>query len=145
MTSSIRAGSIRARSINALMAMAARSSGRMPANAPAARPTGVRTASTISASVTGSRLAPQLVPNARDALEFFEWQVRAGINDHQAFAGDVDDREIGVDAVDARDAGERIAAALDDLAVAPPGQVVHHDEDPLGADGQVHGAADGGN
>ena len=42
---------------------------------------------------------------------------------------DVDHREVGVDAVDAADAGQRIGAALDDLALALLGQVLHHHED----------------
>ena len=42
-------------------------------------------------------------------------------------------------------AGERIGAARDDLALAGLGQVLHHHVDALGADREVHRAADGGN
>ena len=44
-----------------------------------------------------------------------------------------------------RDAGQRIRALGDDLALAVLGPVFHHHEDVLGADGQVHGAAHGRN
>jgi len=44
-----------------------------------------------------------------------------------------------------RDAGERVAAPLDDLGLAALGGVLHHHEGALRAGGQVHRAAHGRN
>ena len=64
---------------------------------------------------------------------------------HQAVGRHVDHRQIGVDAIHARHTGQGIGAPLDDLALPLLGQVLHHHEHPLGADGEVHCAAHGRN
>lgn len=51
--------------------------------------------------------------------------------------------QVRVDAFDAADAGQRVAAGLDHLAFALFGQQVHHDPGLPGTDGEVHGAAHG--
>src|SRR5438128_800817 len=53
----------------------------------------------------------------------------------------VDHREIGIDAVDAARPGQRIAAALDDLALARLGEVLHHDQHLFRAHGEIHRTA----
>ena len=60
---------------------------------------------------------------------------------HQAVVGDVDDGEVGDDPVDARLAGERQGALLDDLGRPVAGDVLHHDDHPPGAVDEVHRAA----
>ncbi len=56
----------------------------------------------------------------------------------------VDHREVGVDAVDAARACQRVGAALDDLAFAALGEVLHHHQHLLRAHREIHRAAHGG-
>src|SRR5690606_33379167 len=65
--------------------------------------------------------------------EFIEGQSLDPVAGTEARRGDVDDGEVSVDARDASHAGERIAAALDDLGFARLGAMVHHHEHPPGA------------
>src|SRR5512134_526438 len=79
-----------------------------------------------------------------EPLEFFKTQTLDGLHDTEAFGLYVDYGEIGVDAVDAARAGERVRAALDDLAFATLRKVLHHHEHLFRADREVHRTADRG-
>jgi hypothetical protein len=57
---------------------------------------------------------------------------------------DVEDAVVGVDAADAAEAGDRAGALRHELVFSGAGDKSHHHVDVLGADGEVHGAADGG-
>src|SRR5262249_55408104 len=61
----------------------------------------------------------------------------------QAARGDVYYCEVGVHALHHADAGQRIAAALDDLGFPLLGEVLHHHPHALRAHGEVHRAAHG--
>ena len=76
-------------------------------------------------------------------MQFVEAYPFDAFDEQQPCGRHVDHREVGVDAGDAADSGERIAAALDDLPLARLGRVLHHHVGLLGADGEVHRAADG--
>src|SRR5258706_6498982 len=73
-----------------------------------------------------SRSKQALQGNSGQSLEFLEAQTVDGLDDVQAVGLHVDHREIRVDAVDTARAGERIGAALDDLAFTLLRQVLHH-------------------
>ena len=60
---------------------------------------------------------------------------------HEAALGDVDHRQIGVHALHRADRGQRVGAALHQLGCAVLRSVLHHHPQPLGAGGEVHGAA----
>ena len=83
--------------------------------------------------------------NAGQALQLLERQSFHRFHDVEAIGLHVDHREIGVDPVDAARAGERVGAALDDLAFALLGEVLHHHQHLLRAHREVHRAADRGN
>src|SRR5690242_12953143 len=59
----------------------------------------------------------------------------------QTGGGDVDDGEVGDDAVHDALAGEREGALVDDLVAAVLGDVFHEHDDAFGAVDEVHGAA----
>src|SRR5438270_476969 len=62
-----------------------------------------------------------------------------------ASRGHVEVRDVRVDAVHAPHPGERISTVLDDLALALLGLQIHHHIHVLGADREIHRAANGGN
>jgi hypothetical protein len=57
---------------------------------------------------------------------------------------DEEDCQVGVDAADASQPGQRVGARAHKLGGAVPGQQAHHHEGLSGAGGQVYRAADGG-
>src|SRR5262245_36342949 len=64
---------------------------------------------------------------------------------HGARGGiDVEDRVVRVDPAHTAHAGERVGAGGNELGGAVLGEQVHHHEDVLGADRQIHRPADGG-
>ncbi len=80
----------------------------------------------------------------RDLLQLIERQSRHHFAHRKAAVGDVEHREIGIDAIDGADRGERISAAAHQPAVAGFGLVLHDDPELPRAGGKVHGAADRG-
>src|ERR1700674_2551349 len=111
------------RSINAFIAMAPRSSGRIEASAPPYRPNGVLIASHTKAS--GMILLPYVLSagachghakgNTGQALQLFQREPFRHLDDAQAFRRHIEDSEIGVDAVHASNPGYRIRALGNDL------------------------------
>src|SRR5437899_350638 len=84
----------------------------------------------------------------RQADQFFELGMLKAVDlvdqlqpRRRAFEGG----EVGIHALHAADASQRISALVDDLALALLGEQIHHDPGLLGADGKVHRAADGRN
>src|SRR5665647_523585 len=63
------------------------------------------------------------------------------LTQHQAVVGDIHDTQVGDDALDDPLAGQGQRALLNDLVGAVPGDVLHQDDDLLGAVDQVHRAA----
>ena len=66
-----------------------------------------------------------------------------GLGHGDAVGADPEDREVGVDPVDAAHPGQRVGARGHQLGRAVLGEQRHHHEHLLGADGEVHRAADG--
>src|SRR3954451_24851984 len=75
-------------------------------------------------------------------LQFVEGEAGDHVRDDKALRGHVDDREVGIDALDAGGGSERIGAAAQETLLALAGVVLHDDPDAAGAGGQIHRAAD---
>src|ERR1700748_314637 len=97
-----------------------------------------------SVSVPDFSLAP-IKGDRRHGLQLVEAESFDHVDDLRAVRPDLDHGQVGVVAADAGQAGQRIGAGLDQLALAALGEVLHHHEGALGADGQVHRATDRGN
>src|SRR5437867_9242467 len=95
--------------------------------------------STGDPALLGGDLSP-CERRSSEPLQFLERQSVDHLDDLETLARNINDREIGVDTIDAADAGQRIGAALDYFAFAGFCRVVHHDKNVPGTDRQVHRA-----
>src|SRR5260221_12122875 len=103
---------------------------------------------TISASsrLRGSSRSKKLLQgNSSQALEFIEAESLDHVYDVEPIGLHVDYSQVRVNPVHAARAGERVAAALDDLALALFGEVLHHHHHLFRPHREVHGTTHGGN
>src|SRR5262249_6724871 len=77
-------------------------------------------------------------------LERLERQALDHVADRKAFGCDIENRKIGIDALDHSERGERISAAADERVVAGFGLVLHQSPALARADGEIHRPADSG-
>src|SRR5712691_501619 len=100
-----------------------------------------RTTSASSGTRGSSRSSESLERHAGQALQLLERKAFDHFNDMKPVGLHLDHREVGVDAVDAACARQRVGAALDDLAFAVLGEVLHHHQHLLRAHREIHSAA----
>ena len=73
-------------------------------------------------------------------MQCLQREARRHFANRKAAAGDVEHREIGVDALDDAKRGERIAAFLQYFELSLGGRMLHGNDDLAAAGGEVHGS-----
>src|SRR5256885_15191881 len=102
-----------------------------------------RTTSASSGTRGSSRSSESLERHAGQALQLVERKALDHFDDLEPVGLHVDHREVSVDPVDTARARQGVGAALDDLALAALGEMLHHHQNLLRAHREIHRAANG--
>src|SRR5256885_428759 len=102
-----------------------------------------RTTSASSGTQGSSRSSESLERHAGQALQLFERKALDHFDDLEPVGLHVDHREVSIDPVDTARARQGVGAALDDLALAALGEMLHHHQNLLRAHREIHRAAHG--